>query len=84
MLHIVIHELDGILLYNEDIEDAGAPPSVLQLRDAVRQSDALLIATPEYNHRVPGALKNTISLTRLREPPVAEIVQRGERRLYGQ
>ena len=60
MLHIVIHELDGIPLYNDDIEAAGAPPSVVQLRRAVRESDALLIATPEYNHGVPGVLKNTI------------------------
>ena len=36
-LHIVIHELDGIPLYNGDIEAAGAPPSVVQLRDAVRR-----------------------------------------------
>jgi chromate reductase len=37
-LHIVIHELDGIPLYNGDIETAGAPPSVLQLRsDRIRK-----------------------------------------------
>ena len=59
-LHIVIHQLDGIPLHNGDIEAAGAPPSVVQLRDAVRQADGLLIATPEYNHGVPGVLKNTI------------------------
>src|SRR5262245_47185874 len=67
MLHIVIHELDGIPLYNDDIDAAGAPPGVVQLRDAVRQSDALLIATPEYNHGVPGVLKNTIDW--LSRPP---------------
>jgi len=66
-LHIVIHELDAIPLYNGDLEAAGAPPSVVQLRDAVRQSDALLIATPEYNHGVPGVLKNTIDW--LSRPP---------------
>ena len=59
-LHIAIHELDGIPLYNGDIEAAGAPPSVGQLRDAIRQADGLLIATPEYNHGVPGVLKNAI------------------------
>src|SRR5262249_28360046 len=67
MLHIVIDELDAIPLYNGDIEAAGAPPSVVQLRDAVRQSDALLIATPEYTHGVPGVLKNTIDW--LSRPP---------------
>jgi chromate reductase len=66
-LRVVIHELDGIPLYNGDIEAAGAPPSVVQLRDAVRQADGLLIATPEYNHGVPGVLKNTIDW--LSRPP---------------
>jgi chromate reductase len=60
MLRIVIHELDGIPLYNGDLEAAGMPPSVAQLRDAVQAADALLIATPEYNHGVPGVLKNAI------------------------
>jgi chromate reductase len=60
VLHIMIHKLDGIPLYNGDIEAAGDPPNVVQLRDAVRQADGLLIATPEYNHGVPGVLKNTI------------------------
>ena len=66
-LQIMICELDGIPLYNDDIETAGAPPSVVRLREAVRESDALLIATPEYNHGVPGVLKNTIDW--LSRPP---------------
>src|SRR5262249_25270968 len=65
--HIVIHELDGIPLYNDDLEAAGAPPGVARLREAVRESDALLVATPEYNHGVPGVLKNTIDW--LSRPP---------------
>jgi chromate reductase len=59
-LQIAIHELDDIPLYNGDIEAAGAPPSVVRLRDAIRRADGLLIASPEYNHGVPGVLKNTI------------------------
>src|SRR5688572_24151591 len=66
-LHIVIHELDAIPLYNGDIEAAGDPQSVVQLRDAIRKADGLLIATPEYNHGVPGVLKNTIDW--LSRPP---------------
>jgi chromate reductase len=60
MLHIDIHELDGIPLYNSDVEAGGIPPSVVQLREAIDTANALLIATPEYNHGVPGVLKNTI------------------------
>jgi chromate reductase len=66
-LRIAIHDLDGIPLYNGDIEAAGAPPSVVHLRDAIRQADGLLIATPEYNHGVPGVLKNAIDW--LSRPP---------------
>ena len=66
-LHIVAHELDGIPLYNAEIEATGAPPGVAHLRDAILQADGLLIATPEYNHGVPGVLKNTIDW--LSRPP---------------
>ena len=59
-LHIVVHDLAAIPLYNGDLEAAGVPDSVAELRSAVRDADALLIATPEYKHGVPGVLKNTI------------------------
>ena len=61
-LRIMVHELDDIPFYNEEVEAAGVPPSVGQLRDAIRAADGLLIATPEYNYGVPGVLKNTIEL----------------------
>src|SRR3954464_8915112 len=66
-LHIIVHDLSPIPLYNGDVEAEGAPSSVTELRTAVRQADALLIATPEYNHGVPGVLKNTIDW--LSRPP---------------
>jgi|1185.fasta_scaffold383531_1 chromate reductase len=66
-LHVVIHDLSPIPLYNGDVEAEGAPSSVTELRTAVRQADALLIATPEYNHGVPGVLKNAIDW--LSRPP---------------
>jgi chromate reductase len=66
-LHVVVHDLSAIPLYNADVEAAGVPDAVAELRTAVRQADALLIATPEYNHGVPGVLKNTIDW--LSRPP---------------
>jgi len=45
--------------YDEDL-DAEAPAVVEDLRETVRSADALLIATPEYNHSLPGQLKNAL------------------------
>ena len=36
------------------------PPKVKEFKSKIRESDALLIATPEYNYSVPGVLKNAI------------------------
>jgi chromate reductase, NAD(P)H dehydrogenase (quinone) len=46
--------------YDNDVEVAGAPGAVEELRVAVRAADAMLIATPEYNHSIPGQLKNAL------------------------
>lgn len=66
-LRIEIHDLIDIPLYNEDVEKEGVPASVEALRQAIRTADGLLIATPEYNHGVPGVLKNTFDW--LSRPP---------------
>lgn len=48
-------------IYNGDLEDAeGLPEAAHRLRDLFFASDALLIATPEYNGSLPPLLKNTI------------------------
>jgi chromate reductase len=46
--------------YDEDIEVEGVPEVVRDLREAIRNADAVLIATPEYNHSIPGQLKNAL------------------------
>jgi chromate reductase len=46
--------------YDEDVETDGTPTVVEELRDAVRNADAVLIATPEYNSSIPGQLKNAL------------------------
>ncbi len=53
-----IFDLTPIPLYNEDIEPF--PPAVRILRERIAQSDAVLIATPEYNHSISGVLKNAL------------------------
>ncbi len=46
--------------YDEDVDAAATPAVVEELRDAVRAAEAVLIATPEYNHSIPGQLKNAL------------------------
>lgn len=46
--------------YDEDLDAALAPEPVRALREAIAGADALLIATPEYNASLPGALKNAL------------------------
>lgn len=49
----------GLPLYSPDF-DQDYPPEARELKDALRQSDAVLFVTPEYNRSIPGALKNAI------------------------
>jgi chromate reductase len=46
--------------YDADAELEAVPEAVAELREAIRASDAVLIATPEYNHSIPGVLKNAL------------------------
>jgi len=52
--------LRAIPPYDADEDVVPGPPPVEQLRAAVREADAVLIATPEYNSSIPGALKNAL------------------------
>ncbi len=57
---VTFEGLAAIPPYDEDVERAGVPESVQALREAIRDADAVLIATPEYNHSIPGQLKNAL------------------------
>jgi chromate reductase len=46
--------------YDADVEAETTPEPVAALRQAMREADAVLIATPEYNHSIPGVLKNAL------------------------
>jgi len=48
---------------DEDKETDTAPSPVLAFRQLLRESDGVIICTPEYAHGVPGALKNAIDWT---------------------
>lgn len=52
-------ELDALPLYNQD-EELAPTQSVIEFKNAIAQSFAVLFVTPEYNRSVPGVLKNAI------------------------
>jgi chromate reductase len=71
--------LAGLPAFDEDLEYA-PPATVLRFLEEIERADALLIATPEYNASLPGALKNALDWASrpvpanvLRNRPVAVI-----------
>jgi chromate reductase, NAD(P)H dehydrogenase (quinone) len=54
-----IFELDGIPGFNQD-EEKHPPAKIVELKRRIREADAILFVTPEYNYSIPGVLKNAI------------------------
>lgn len=52
-------ELDGIPVFNQD-EEQNPPAKVTEFKSRIREADAILFVTPEYNYSVSGVLKNAI------------------------
>lgn len=70
-IEIDILSIDGLPAFNEDVEAEGYPTGVAMLRQRVGACQAILIATPEYNHGLPGGLKNAIDwLSRGKDSPL--------------
>lgn len=60
-VEIAVHGIEGVPVYDGDVEsERGIPDAVAALKDAIAEADGLILATPEYNHGVPGPLKNAI------------------------
>jgi chromate reductase len=62
-------------LFDEDEEqrEPGGPAGVRTLRAAMAAADGLIIATPEYNHAMPGVLKNALDWLS-REGPEGDVL----------
>jgi chromate reductase len=54
--------ISGFPLYNQDME-AAFPEEITKLKKQIREADGVIIATPEYNRSIPGALKNMLDWT---------------------
>src|SRR5438128_153531 len=62
--------LGDIPLYNADVQDAGNPPSVVALTEAIRSADGVIIVSPEYNWSIPGVVKNAIDwVSKVKDQP---------------
>src|SRR5215469_7197400 len=53
-------DISQLPFFNEDVEATGDPEPVRRFKEAIATSNAVLIATPEYNGAVPGVLANAI------------------------
>jgi chromate reductase len=60
-VEVEIYELDNIPLYNQDMDTLESmPESVRDFKKRIKEADAILFVTPEYNRSMPGVLKNAI------------------------
>jgi chromate reductase len=52
-------DIGKLSLFNQDLE-ANMPDEAKEFKQKIREADAILFATPEYNYSMPGVLKNAI------------------------
>ena len=57
---LVVYDLAPIPLYNQDFEGEKRPPAVKKLLADIAEADGLVLCAPEFNHSIPGVLKNAI------------------------
>jgi NAD(P)H-dependent FMN reductase len=57
---LTIVSINGVPLYDADVEAQGMPIAVTAIKDAMAAADGVLLATPEYNNGIPGVFKNAI------------------------
>lgn len=69
---VVPYDFSDVPLFDADVEAEGDPEPVARFKRAIAAADGLLIATPEYNHCIPGVLKNAIDWAS--RPPRASVL----------
>src|SRR5437667_5621211 len=57
---LVVYDLAPIPLYNQDFEGDKRPPVVKKLLADIADADGLVLCAPEFNHSIPGVLKNAL------------------------
>ncbi|MFL6467099.1 MAG: NADPH-dependent FMN reductase [Pyrinomonadaceae bacterium] len=56
---IEIYDIEGFSGFNQD-QDQDPPAKVKEFKQKIRDADAILFCSPEYNYSIPGVLKNAI------------------------
>ena len=57
---LVYKDLKKLPHFDPDLSNDNPPESIINLRNAIQNSDGLIICTPEYIFSIPGSLKNAI------------------------
>lgn len=57
--NVNIYDLSNLPMYNQDLEES-FPKEALDFKKAVEESDAVIIATPEFNRSISSVLKNAL------------------------
>lgn len=57
---MIYADIGALPLFNQDLYVEPLPAGVARLRDQIAQADGVVISSPEYNHGIPGVLKNAI------------------------
>ncbi len=60
MAALEIFDVGVFPFFNEDLEPDNIPEAVKEFKEKLREADAILIATPEYNYSIPPVLKNAL------------------------
>jgi len=55
-----VYDLGPIPAYNQDFEGDKRPPTVKRMLADIEAADGLVFCAPEFNHSIPGVLKNAI------------------------
>ena len=74
---MTVFPLNDVPVYNGDLEGEHLPDAVRALKAAITEADGLILCAPEYNHGIPGMLKNALDwasrpvfVSPLRDKPV--------------
>ncbi len=60
-VELEIYSLDRLPMYNQDLEYA-ENPAITEFKTKIKEADAILFSSPEYNYSIPGVLKNAIDI----------------------